>query len=77
MCRTRRCGNTINTASRSGGGSAACIASRRNAAPVYLIAFRDHTIRAAVAYWVDGNTLHYVTLEHESKQALLTRSIAT
>ena len=27
----------------------------------YLIAFRDGTIRAAIAYWVDGDTLHYVT----------------
>ena len=39
--------------------------------PVYLIAFRDHTIRAAVAYWVEGNAVHYVSLEHESKQAPL------
>jgi hypothetical protein len=39
--------------------------------PVYLIAFRDQTIRAAVAYWVEENTLHYVTLEHESKQTPL------
>ena len=53
-----------------GGGSAAA-SQAPNTAPVYLIAFRDHTIRAAVAYWVDGNTLHYVTLEHESRQALL------
>jgi hypothetical protein len=37
----------------------------------YLIAFNDHVIRAAVAYWVDGKTLHYVTLEHEEKQASL------
>jgi hypothetical protein len=27
----------------------------------YLIAFKDHTIYSAVAYWVDGNTLHYFT----------------
>jgi len=37
--------------------------------PVYLIAFNDHVIRAAAAYWVDGKTLHYVTLQHEEKQA--------
>jgi hypothetical protein len=24
----------------------------------YLIAFKDHTIYAATAYWVDGDTLH-------------------
>ncbi len=39
--------------------------------PVYLIAFADHTIRATAAYWVEGATLHYVTLEHEHKQVPL------
>jgi hypothetical protein len=39
--------------------------------PVYLIAFADHTIRATAAYWVEGSTLHYVTLEHEHKQTPL------
>jgi hypothetical protein len=38
---------------------------------VFLIAFRDHTIRAAAAYWVEGAVLHYVTLEHEQKSAPL------
>ena len=27
----------------------------------YLIALKDHTIYSAVAYWVDGSTLHYFT----------------
>jgi hypothetical protein len=27
----------------------------------YLIAFKDHTIYSAVAYWVEGDTLHYFT----------------
>jgi hypothetical protein len=27
----------------------------------FLIAFKDHTIYSAVAYWVDGDTLHYFT----------------
>jgi len=39
--------------------------------PIYLIALKDQTIRAAAAYWVDGRTLHYVTLQHEEKQAPL------
>ncbi len=39
--------------------------------PLYLIAFRDHSIRAAAAYWVDGRTLHYVTTQHEEKQVPL------
>jgi len=39
--------------------------------PIYLIAFKDHTIRAAESYSVSGDTLHYVTLEHQEKQAPL------
>lgn len=39
--------------------------------PLYLLAFRDQSIRAAVAYWVDGRTLHYVTQQHEERQASL------
>jgi hypothetical protein len=35
--------------------------------PLYLIAFRDHVIRAATAYWVEGKSLVYVTMEHEQK----------
>ena len=41
------------------------------AAPLYLIAFRDRVIRAAVAYWVEGDTLHYVTGQKEQKSARL------
>ena len=29
--------------------------------PHYLIAMKDHTIYSAVAYWADGDTLHYFT----------------
>jgi hypothetical protein len=40
--------------------------------PIYLIAFKGQdNIRAAEAYWVEGSTLHYVTLQHEHKQAPL------
>ena len=39
--------------------------------PIYLIAFKDHRIQAAVAYWVEGDTLYYVTREHEQKQISL------
>jgi hypothetical protein len=42
-----------------------------NGSPLYLLAFRDQSIRAAVAYWVDGRTLHYVTQQHEERQAAL------
>ena len=43
-----------------------------NGSPIYLIAFKNKDIRAAAAYWVTGQTLHYVTLEHEEKQVPLT-----
>jgi hypothetical protein len=32
-------------------------------ATIYLIAMKDHTIFPTVAYWVDGDTLNYVTSE--------------
>ena len=39
-----------------------------DSSPVYLIALaNDQAIRAAVAYWVTGQTLHYVTLQHEER----------
>jgi hypothetical protein len=38
---------------------------------LYLIAFQDNSIRAALAYWTEGSTLRYVTLDHEQKQAPL------
>jgi hypothetical protein len=34
----------------------------------YLIAFKDHTIYLAVAYWVDGDTLHYFTAGNTHNQ---------
>ena len=46
-------------------------ASTTPSQPIYLIAFSDHSIRASIAYWVDGKTLHYVTPEREQKQASL------
>jgi hypothetical protein len=40
--------------------------------PIYLIAFNSTSvIYAAVAYWVDGATLHYVTLDRQQRQAPL------
>jgi len=55
-------GQEVAPSGGSGGGSAS---------PIYLIAFQDHAIRAAAAYWVDGRTLHYITLQHEEKQTPL------
>lgn len=39
--------------------------------PLYLLAMKDGTIRAVLAYWVDGTTVHYVTMDHEQKQTAL------
>jgi len=38
----------------------------------YLLAFKDHSIYSAVAYWVDGDTLHYFTSGNVHNQASLT-----
>jgi hypothetical protein len=39
---------------------------------IYLIALKNQdNIRAAEAYWMEGETLHYVTLQHAHKQAPL------
>jgi hypothetical protein len=37
----------------------------------YLIAFKDHTIYSAVAFWVDGDTLHYFTSGNTHNQVSL------
>jgi len=37
----------------------------------YLIAFKDHTIYSAVAYWVEGDTLHYFTTGSTHNQVSL------
>jgi len=35
----------------------------------YLLAFKDHSIYSAVAYWVDGDTIHYMVSGNMHKQA--------
>ena len=37
----------------------------------YLIAFKDHTIYSAVAFWVEGDTLHYFTSGNTHNQVSL------
>ena len=45
---------------------------RKSDEPVsYLIAFNDHNIKLAVAYWTENQNLRYVTMEHEIKTAPL------
>ncbi|MDX2153160.1 MAG: hypothetical protein SFV54_20620 [Bryobacteraceae bacterium] len=38
-------------------------------ATIYLIAFRNGQIQAAYAYWLDGQTLHYVTTKGSHNRA--------
>ena len=40
--------------------------------PIFLIALQDHVILPALAYWVQGNTLHYISLDGVSTQMKLT-----
>jgi len=35
----------------------------------YLLAFKDHSIYSVVAYWVDGDTIHYFTSGNTHRQA--------
>jgi hypothetical protein len=44
-------------------------AGSANQPPLYLIAFRDSTIRAAMTYWVADGTLHYMDRDHKEQQA--------
>jgi hypothetical protein len=40
-----------------------------SAAKHYLIAFKDHTVYAAVAYFLEGDTIHYFTAGNVHNQA--------
>ncbi len=45
---------------------------RENDEPaIYLIAFKDQTVIPALAYWVEGDTLRYVTRQHAVNAASL------
>ena len=35
---------------------------------IYLLAFKDHSIVQALGYWMEGATLHYVSVEHSLNQ---------
>jgi hypothetical protein len=37
----------------------------------YLVAKKDHSIIAVITYWVDGETLHYVTLQGDQDRVAL------
>jgi len=38
---------------------------------IYLIAFRDNSVQSALAYWMEGDTLHYVTVQGSHNKASL------
>jgi hypothetical protein len=46
-------------------------ASDGDQATLYLIAFKDHNIIQALGYWMEGATLHYVTVDHALNQVSL------
>jgi hypothetical protein len=37
----------------------------------YLIAYKNRSVYSALAYWIEGNTLHYVTTQNTHNQASL------
>ena len=45
--------------------------SNPDQATIYLIALTDHTIVQALGYWMEGSTLHYVTVDHDLNQLSL------
>ena len=47
------------------------VAAEPSENPTYLIAFKDHTIYAAIAYWLEDSTLHYVTNQNTHNQVSL------
>lgn len=42
-----------------------------NSGNYYLIAYKDHHIYSALAYWMEGNTVHYVTTQNTHNQVPL------
>jgi hypothetical protein len=40
-------------------------------ATYYLLAFKDHSVYSALAYWVEDKTLHYVTPQNSHNQVSL------
>jgi hypothetical protein len=51
---------------------AAPAAAQESGPILYLIAFRDKNIRAAMTYWVEDGTLHYLDTDHTEQHAPLT-----
>ena len=46
--------------------------------PRFLLAFKDHTIYSVIAYWTDGDTLHYFTsgnIHNQASMSLIDREL--
>ena len=43
-------------------------AANPDQATIYLLAFQDHSVVQALGYWMEGSTLHYVTMDHDLNQ---------
>jgi len=55
-------------------GPASAVAPASNDSPdlkYYLIAYKDHSVYTALAYWVEGDIFHYVTTRNTHNQASL------
>ncbi len=48
------------------------VARGTSGSEIYLLALKDGVIRAALAYWVEGDTLHYVGTDRKNHQVALT-----
>ena len=55
----------------SAGSSGSPGPSATAASPIYLIALKEGVIYPASSYKVEGDTLHYVTMDHREKQVAL------
>jgi hypothetical protein len=51
--------------------SAAPSSDETSAQKYYLLAFKDHSVYSAIAYWIEDKTLHYVTPQNAHNQASL------
>ena len=57
--RLAACQSTAAITAREQSQASADEANPKTAAPLYLIAFKDHTVETATKYWTDGVMLHY------------------
>jgi hypothetical protein len=59
--RMAACQSTAAISAHAQSQTSADEANPQTSAPLYLIAFKDHTVETATKYWTDGLMLHYLT----------------